>query len=83
MTTKVHIENLSPFATKESLIEAGSRFGFIREVTIERTPEGMCKGVASITYSTAEDAAQAAEGLNGCRIHNREMKASVAPAADS
>lgn len=76
---KLYVGNISFNVTPEKLREAFEQWGQIEELNIIKDREtGRSKGFGFVTYSTAEEANQAVEKMNGVELDERPLKVNKA-----
>ncbi|MBN1433899.1 RNA-binding protein [Candidatus Fermentibacterales bacterium] len=79
MTNKLFVGGLSWGTTDESLREAFSEFGEIREArVIKDRNSGRSRGFGFVTFETKEDAGAALEAMNETELDGRTIRVDYA-----
>lgn len=74
MSTKLYVGNMSFKTTEDELREAFSQFGTLTDVYIAMDRmSGRPRGFAFVTFSTEDEAKQAAEKMNGVDLGGRAL----------
>ncbi|KAG5238889.1 polyadenylate-binding protein [Salix suchowensis] len=68
----VFVKNLSEITTEEDLNKAFGEFGTITSVVVMRDGDGKSKCFGFVNFENADDAAKAAEALNGKKFDDKE-----------
>jgi RNA recognition motif-containing protein len=79
MSTRLYVGNLSHESTADTLRAAFSEFGEVADVqlVVDRY-SGRARGFAFVTMATSEQAARAAEKMNGAMIDGRPVRVNEA-----
>lgn len=79
MNNRIYIGNLSYQSTEDTLREAFSQFGEIRNVALPKDREtGRPRGFGFIEFSSSEDAQAAVQQMNGKEFEGRPLRVNIA-----
>ena len=79
MSDKLYVGNLSYDTTENDLNDAFATFGTVAEANLVMDREtNRPRGFGFVTLSSAEEAQEAIEGLNGKDLHGRALTVNVA-----
>lgn len=78
MSSKVYVGNLPFSISEERLRELFSQFGSVASVKIITDETGRSKGFAFVEFASDDEAASAADNLNGTDLEGRNIKVEVA-----
>jgi len=84
MNSKIYIGNLSFNTSEAELRDAFGAFGTLTDVFVPTDREtGRPRGFAFVTFSTAEESAQAIEKMNGTELDGRALTVNEAKPKES
>ncbi len=79
MDNKIYVGNLSYGVTDQSLADSFSAYGTVNSAKVIKDREtNRSKGFGFVEMSTADEAAEAIEALNGKELDGRQMKVNLA-----